>query len=249
MRKRSLLRIPVFVGLLLAGAHGPAHAQWFLDPPPDSVPLIVAGGSAEVRLAPSRAVVYAAVAGRDTSQVSATAAAIAARERLGTALAQLGLRRDAVTLWGAGLGADVPPGPVRMPPGGESESAGAAARFGVRVVVDPFARLDAVLGALARSGVESVQFIRLEAADDSAAVREATERAVAQARLQAEAMARAAGVRLGELRALVTMPSFNEALPDTRFFFQGFPERGAPLAPNDVSVRVVVQGAWRMRRE
>ena len=248
---RPILRATQYVvgaGLLCMSAHGSAHAQWFFNPPSDTVPVITASGSGEVRVAPSRAIVYAAVAGRDTSQAAATASAISARDRVSTALTQLGIRRDAVTLWGVGLGADMPVGPMRMPPQG-GEPAGSAARFGIRVVVDPISRLDAVLAALARAGVESLPYVRLEAGDETAAVREATQRAVSQARVQAESMARAAGVRLGELRSLSTLPAFNEAMAETRFFYPGFQERGATLAPSDVTVRVVVQGTWQIRRE
>lgn len=121
-----------------------------------------------------------------------------------------------------------------------------AARWGVRVVVERIDRLDAVLGALAAAGIESTPHVSLEADGTDDARRRATEQAVAEARREAEAMARAAGGRLGELLNLTSMSELVPSMSgDTRFFFgQGF-ERGATLSPSDARIRVAVHGVWR----
>lgn len=226
--------------MLLPALREPAHAQWFLTPPADTTPVIAASGVGEVLAAPRRAVIHVAVAGRDTARRAATAAATAARNRAIAALADAGFRAENVTLTAAGMGADVPLGAAPSP----SREPGIATRFGLRVVVDPVSRLDAALGALSRAGVDAIQCVRFEVGDE-AALRRATDRAVAQARVQAEARAAAAGVRLGELRALATMPWGHDS-SDTRLFYPGILERGAALLPSDVAVRVMVQASWRI---
>jgi uncharacterized protein len=225
---------------LLAGV--PASAQYFSSPHSDSLPTLVASATAEVLVRPDRAIVFASISERDTEAAAATAAATATRNRALRALREIGVADERVSLWGAGMGSDDPRGMMR--PGGEAS--GSAMRFGVRVVVDPIARLDDVLAALARAGVESVPLIRLEHSNPTAGRDEATVRAVAEARAQAEAMANAAGVRLGELRGLATFGGFEDLGRDVNFFQAAFMDRGGALAPQDVKIRVTVQGTWRI---
>ena len=120
-----------------------------------------------------------------------------------------------------------------------------AARWGLRVVVDRLDRLDAVLGAAAQAGVEGTPLVLLENTRGGQARITATEQAVAQARQQAEAMARAAGGRLGPLISLTSMSNFDGSDPSNRFFMAGGFERGASLVPSNVAVRASVQATWR----
>jgi uncharacterized protein YggE len=227
-----------------AGARD-CQAQFFMTGPGDTVPRIAAVGSVTIPVAPTRAVVYASVAGRDSTSPGALAQASATRDRAAAALGRLGVQ---VAPWGFALGREelgqrVP----RMEPG--PGVGPLAARWGVRVVVDRIDRLDAVLRALAAAGVESTPHVNLEADGADDARRRATEQAVAGARREAEAMARAAGGRLGDLLNLTNMSQLESGLSsDTRFLFgQGF-ERGATLSPSDVRVRASVHGVWRFQR-
>lgn len=225
-----------------AAAARVCHAQFYLGGGPgDNVPRIAAVGSVAIPVAPARAVIYASVAGRDSSGPGALAQASATRDRATAALSRLGVQ---VAPWGFVFGReDLAARMSRM------EGLGTPpllARWGVRVVVDRLDRLDAVLGALAASGVESTPYVSLEAGEDEQARRRATEQAVAEARREAETMARAAGGRLGDLVHLTNMAELSQGMAsDTRFFFgQGF-ERGTTLSPSDVRIRAVVQGVWR----
>jgi uncharacterized protein YggE len=224
-----------------AAAARDCHAQFYLSGPGDNVPRIAAMGSVAIPVAPDRAVIYASVVGLDNTGPGALAQASATRDRATAALSRLGVQ---VAPWGFVLGREaVGPGMGRM----EGPGAGPlAARWGVRVVVDRLDRLDAVLGALAAAGIESTPHVSLEAGRDDEARRRATEQAVAEARREAEAMARAAGGRLGDLVHLTNMSEMGHAMTsDTRFFVgQGF-ERGATLSPSDVRIHAVVQGVWR----
>jgi len=245
---RHLTRVFLLVcGLAAADAAAAraCRAQFFMSGASDTVPRVAAMGSVTIPVAPERAVIYASVAGRDSTGPGALAQASATRDRAAAALGRLGVQ---VAPWGFALGREEPGQRVpRMEPG---PGAGPlAARWGVRVVVDRIDRLDAVLRALAAAGVESTPHVSLEADGTDDARRRATEQAVAEARRDAEAMARAAGGRLGDLLTLTNMSQLESGLSsDTRFLFgQGY-ERGATLSPSDVRIRASVYAVWRFQR-
>lgn len=226
-----------------AAAARACQAQFFMGGASDTVPRIAATGSVTIPVAPERAVIYASVAGRDSTGPGALAQASATRDRAAAALGRLGVQ---VAPWGFALGREeLGPRTPRL----EAGAGPLAARWGVRVAVDRIDRLDAVLRALAAAGVESTPHVSLEADGAADARRRATEQAVTEARHEAEAMARAAGGRLGELLSLTNMSQFESGMgSDTRFFFgQGF-ERGATLSPSDVRIRASVHGVWRFQR-
>lgn len=231
--------------LLVLGLLLPARPAWsqFLAPTTrDSVSAVVSGGAASVLVPPDRAILYVALAARDSAGPAAAAALATGRDRVLRALAPLGLGAEQVTPWGVGYGRDSGPGGMR--PG--SPSSLITAKLGLRVVVDRLDRLDAVLAALARSGVEGVQYAAFESTRDADARRTATERALAEARLQAETMARAAGGQLGELLGVSTFPEFAGGVSAAeRFFAFSQGDRGVTLSPNDVAVRVAVSASWR----
>lgn len=233
--------LAVACAVLLAHA-APARecaAQFFPIAAPDTLPTISAVGSASVPVAPGRAVVYAALVGRDSTGPGALAAATRLRDAATAALTRAGMRTEQLSPWGFTLAGENAP---RMHP---QQTPGPEARWGLRVTVDRMDRLDAVLAALVGAGVESAPFVSLEPGPAEAARRRATEQAVAQARLHAEEMARAAGGRLGELRSLSTYPDYGGQVNgmDVRFLSSGW-DRGGP-APSDVSVRVGVMAVWR----
>lgn len=244
---RLLGALVLVCGLALADAAA-AHAQFFMRGSADSIPMVSATGSAVIPVTPDRAIVYASVVGRDSTGPGALAEASATRDRAMASLARLGIRAEQVAPWGFAIGAEEGPS-GRMPRPGSNPAEAMTARWGVRVVVDRIDRLDAVLAALAAAGIERTAHVSLEATRAVDAERLATEQAVADARRQAEAMARAAGGRLGELITLSNLSEPGVAhMADTRFFFGSGYERAVALNPSDASVRMAVYAAWRFLR-
>jgi uncharacterized protein YggE len=239
---RALVLVCGFV-LADAVAAQRCDAQFFTGSR-DSIPMVTATGSAVVPVTPDRAIVYASVVGRDSTGRGALAGASAIRDRAIASLTRLGIRPEQVAPWGFAMGAEERLGGV---PRGDSYPAEAmTARWGVRVVVERMDRLDTVLAALAAAGIERTAHVGLEATRAADAERLATEQAVADARRQAEAMARGAGGRLGALVSLANYPQIGQLQGgDTRFFFSGGMERSVALNPSDASVRVLVHAAWR----
>ena len=221
----------------------PASAQFFSAESDSSVISVTAMGEASV--APDRMVLFASFYGNAGSGEDAVVAAAAERERAVASLRDLGVSEADIVVSGAAYGAAMDP--RRGPPGpGAPESWDGA--YGLRITVRPLDRLDAVLGALARAGMDQVSYSQVEAPEHlEEAMRLAARRAVEQARVQAEALAEAAGVRLGALVRIITLPDYS-AINDNIRQFGGFPDRGARLAHDDVIVRTTVNVVWGIRR-
>ena len=257
--------------LLLLIAPQPAIAQFVAGLAEDTLPRVTSGGTAAVLVPPDRAVLYVTLTERDTAGTAAVEEVTAARDRILAALAPLGFSVEQVSLWGIGYGRPEGPGSgpptpypvpietIELPPDTAYPGIGqrisivpfarppAVARLGVRVVVEQLDELDAVLAALIGAGIESVAYAAFEVISADEPRRVATERAMGEARLQAEAMARAAGGRLGDLLGVGTFPQFAGGLSAAERFFAFAPgfEPGVNLTPNDVAVRVAVTAAWR----
>ncbi len=230
----------------LAGRSEPAAAQIMIGEPPDT-PYVAASAAVQVPVPADRAIVYIALAGRDTTGARAVAELEVVRSRVLPALERLGYDADAVVPWGYGVGVSMDP---RMgPPGraGIDDEPERMARQGLRVVVNRLDQLDALIGAVAAAGIEGVPLVHFEATQTADVRRRATEQAVAQARQQAEHMARAAGGRLGPLVSLVTMPDFGPGISAVDRFLTFPPgmDRGAQLLASDVTVKVSVQAVWQ----
>ncbi len=239
---RRLALVCSLTAFVLTPGVGSAQVQVVLD---SDEPQVVATASAEISVHPDRVFLYVAIAGVDGSARSAVSQAAATRDIVVAALIPLGFDPDAITPWGFAFGSadqmrQMAPRPEASRPSREFTS-----RLGLRVIVDPVDRLAEVVKALIEAGVESIPRASFEAVDTEDARRQAVGQAVSQARQDAEAMAAAAGGRLGELLRVFTNPDLASTLfARTRFLSSGF-ERGVTLTPSDVMVRVSVQASWR----
>lgn len=221
-----LLALPLVLLPATAAAQQPSA--------PPARPHVVATAESEVQVTPDRALVDVAV------ETRAPTAAAAENARLMAAV------REAV------LGAGVPAAAVSG--GGYSVTAqtvydqgtqrqdGYRAANTLRVETDRFDRLGAVVDAALAAGANRVEGVRYTIGDPTAARRQAIEAAVARARADAEAMARAAGGSLGPLLELSTARS---AAPGV---VSDIALRAAPgetsITPRRLGVRATVLARW-----
>ena len=239
---RGLALVCSLAAFVLTPGVGSAQVQFVFD---SDEPQVVASATAVIPVQPDRVLLYVAIAGVDGSAGSAISQATATRDIVVAALIPLGYDPDAITPWGFAFGSadqmrQIPPRPEASRPSREFTS-----RLGLRVIVEPVDRLAEVVKALINAGIESIPSASFEAVDTEEARKEAVGQAVSQARRDAEAMAEAAGGRLGELLRVFTNPDLASTLfARTRFLSSGF-ERGVTLTPSDVMVRVSVQASWR----
>jgi len=204
---------------------------------------IVANGVGEVRVRPSRAVVYFTVETSAESGVLAASENGVRRTKVLDTLAVMGYPATEVPTYAyaAGPAMDVPmrqPGPT---------TPRFTSKAGLQVTVSPLARLEDVVHAILWVGDTQIQYVAYEADDQEARAR-AIEAAVTQAQRDAEAMARAAGGRLGPLLQLTTLPDFVGWNASRAMLLErAISMRGPTLVPSDMAVRVIVQGRWEFR--
>ncbi|MDH5759613.1 MAG: SIMPL domain-containing protein [Gemmatimonadota bacterium] len=205
--------------------------------------VINVSGMGEVIVPPSRAIVFFELSSRE----SVPSAAAQANEVLHTAVAEalegLGYSRDQVVPWGYGAGQSNDMMRGARPPGSEIVPS-YEVRYGVRVTVEPVERLNEIVSAAMAAGVKAVPMVLFQVADEEDARRRATRLAVSRARADAEAIAEAAGGRLGALVGISTFPEYDRSMMGNRFFSGGFPGQGVQLIPSDLTVRQSIHGVW-----
>lgn len=186
-----LLALPLFSGLLAGGLSLPAEGQQ----PTSQVPQVVTIGRGEVEVKPDRARVELGVETR-AETAAAAASANSARQRavldtiqrMGIASRQVQTANLQVTPEMVYPGQDQPP-----------RVAGYVARNSVRIEVEKLDQTGSLVDAALAKGATNIRGLSFYSSKSVEARREALSRAVKAARLDAEAMAAAAGVQLGSL--------------------------------------------------
>lgn len=183
----------VCLGLLAAAcspATVPATAQ---QPPPDSPRTLEVSASAAVVRAPDRAIVDLAVETVAPTARAATAGNAESMTAVLAALEALGVERSAIQTRSVSLS----PRYDRRPNADEPVITGYQAVNRVAVPVSDVSGVGRVIDAAVGAGANRVLGIRFELADPEAAYHEALQRAVAQARREAEVAAAALDEVLG----------------------------------------------------
>jgi uncharacterized protein len=193
----SRLLLNIGISAFLLGSAGAAYGQASAVPP---APQIVTQGRSEIEVAPDRAELRLSVetrastgaeAGRQNSQI---VAAVLDTLRRGFGLTD----RDLVT-----LGYMLQPQMVYPRDGAAPRVEGYVATNTVRVRTGSIDRVGAMIDASLRKGATNISGLSFSATGTDDARRTALSMAVEQARRDAEAMAVAAGGRLGPLLELI----------------------------------------------
>lgn len=223
------------------------------------VPHTQSSGRGEVRVTPDHAIITAVVDSRaDTAGVAAAEntqrydALVQALHSAGVAAGQIsspGYTVNAATggayptpeMFGAMVTGTAPRAPARAP--------SAVARRSVRVDMVRMADVDRVAAAALEAGATQIG-VQFAAASLESAQRAALTAAVADARANAEAMARGAGGTLGRLVDLNTayapfsgLVSYESSSPSEGGFFLG---AGSPPAVRDITVVAMVSARWEI---
>ncbi len=224
---------------LAAAAPAPPAAQ---PAPPPAPRVIRVSGEGHVRVRPDVAVVQAGVelTGKDLQKVSADVSA--QTRRLYAALEQAGIaEKDVQTVrhdvqvqrpWKDGQ-----PGPIT----------GYTVADEVRVTVRDLSRLGATLERVVAAGSNVLRGLSFEKEDPTAEQAQALARAVTAARAKADAVARAAGVALGEVLEVseggggVPRPVFQPGL------MRAAVQEAAPVSPGEVEVQATAQLTFAIR--
>ena len=205
---------------------------------PASGPVIVATGRGEVRLPPDVAIVHLVIAAR-ASTATAAATETARRVRAVT---------DTLRHWS--LAPEIT-APVAFEVHTNEAYAEARlvdyeAKAVLTVRVREFARLAAIVDGALAAGATTVPSIRFESDTADAARMHAFGRAYDQARRKAEAIARAAGVTLGQLVLLDTGRDYDVGSAMDEYIFDDPMIAGTRTPRRDVAVSASVSATWRL---
>ena len=206
-----------------------------------TVPQLTARGVGEVEITPDRCeVIWQVVTRAATAARASDANASGVRAVLDTLRRAFGLTDRDLGTAGYSLTQQMSyPGDGKPP-----QLVGYVATNSVRLKTDQLARIGAMLDAAIAKGATNVSGLTFFAASSDDARRRALGIAVDRARRDAEAMARAAGGRLGQLLELTSEFSAEpRPMPMAEMAMMRVAE--TPIQPSDIKVSAAVVGRWR----
>jgi uncharacterized protein YggE len=219
--------------LVLAGA-APAAAQ---TPRPET-PEIATGGHGEVVLQPDYARLHLGIEVRGATAAAASSQIGARAQQARAAIQAKGFPLDSIRVSGFDVSPNYRFDPVR-------KLVDYVGRATVELTVRPVSRLAAVMDTALVSGINDIRGIDFRSDSLPAARDRALALALGKARRDAEALARAAGGRVGRL---LTMTTEAASIPYERAQVGMMAMRaetsGAPPVEREVIVQVSVQAKW-----
>jgi len=237
---RSILRLSLIVACASSMGAATSSAQSVAGLSP--TPSIVTSGTGEAKVTPDRAAVMVNVQTR-----AATAAAAAAENARRTtavldAIGKLGLPKSQLTTEGYSVNPEMVYGSGQTP-----RVTGYVVTNTVRAETRRPEQAGAIIDAALGAGANVINGLSFYASSIDEPRREAIAAAVASARADAEAMARAAGGSLGDLIELSTQ---GPTIPPRPMYDMAVMARKAdaaptPVNPGEQTVSVFVSARWR----
>jgi len=230
-------RFVLSTALLVLTAQPPLSVQAQTPGTPD-VPTLETSGQGEVRVAPDRATVMLAVQTEATT--AATAAASNARR----------LRAVLDTLRAVGLTSEqlstlnYTVYPRYAPNTSTPHVVGYTVTNSVRAEVESIANVGKVIDAALGGGANEVSSLSFYSSTEAEARRRAIALAVQQARADAEALATAAGGKLGPLVNLSTGPATSPIYPMARMSMAAA-AAPTPIEPGQQTISATVVARWQ----
>ena len=230
--------LAVFAAVSTSLAPESALAQ---APTAESQPQISATAWVDAHVSPSRAMILVGLSGE-----GGDAATAAARlHELETAVRSAVGPSTSVVSWGFGMGENQQIRRMLQQDQQITTSRDFLARAGIAVLVEPLEEIPRMATTLTNAGVKAINGVMYFNDDDDPEMQRAIERAVRLARRNAEQLATAEGARLGAVVRLSSNPQFGgNAI--SRFNWND--QSGVPLQPNEIVIRVMVQGTWELVR-
>jgi uncharacterized protein len=231
---------------VIAGALGlslNAEAQQPVAVVTPTPPQIVVTGSGETRVTPDRAIINIGVYSRATTAAAAARENARKQQAIVDTIRALGIPREQIST----TQFNVHPEMRHIPQSGRSEITGYAVNNVVRVEVRQLDRVAALIDAALAKGANQINSLDFFVFNADEPRRRALTQAIERARLDAEAMARAAGGSLGTLLELSTV---HGPVPIVRREMTMAAERGqadvaTPIEPGEEVIRAAVTARWQ----
>jgi uncharacterized protein YggE len=233
------MRLPVstvFAGvLILASARVSAQT-----PARSDVSEITTSGRGEIHVAPDRATVLITIETHASSAAAASSANSEVTNSTIKAVRAAAAAQDTVTTESY----------MVMPDYKNNKPSGFQARNTVRVRLQDITRVGPVVDAALAAGATQVPQVQFTSSASLSARRQAIRLAVAEARMDAEALADAAGGSVGKLLSVTTGGNFGissarlESVVVTGLAASTGGYTPPPMIPNDVVVPAIVNARW-----
>ena len=238
MRNKLLIVSVLMVLAVLLSACGPA-----LSGSQPAVRNMSVTGAGQVSLRPDIAYIYIGVHTEDPSAADAVAKNNADTQKLIEALSAEGVASDDIRTSNFSIWTNTPYSMDGMP--GEPVY---VVDNTVYVTVRDLAGLGELLDAAVQAGANNINSIQFDVADKSQALSEARKLAVDAARAQAEELAAAAGVSLGEIQTI----SYYDSMPYPVFDGKGMgggaaAEMAVPINPGTMQLTVTVTISYEIK--
>ncbi|HEU5175407.1 MAG TPA: SIMPL domain-containing protein [Gemmatimonadaceae bacterium] len=237
------MRIAVLLSAFLLVAPSLPAQQ---SPAPVRPAEIAVSAQGEAKAAPDRAVVTLGVQSRATTASDAARENARVQRAVLDTLRAMGFRSEQLSTANFNVRPEYAPAPDRSGPPGVT---GYVVSNTVQATMHDTERVAQVVDAALAKGANTVHGLYFMLADAAPARREAIADAVAKARGDAEALARAAGGSLGRILELTTLPGPGELRTYSRAAYGGV-AGGAitPVEPGQASVMAAVTVRWELVR-
>lgn len=236
-------RILVLSGLLALSA-GPALAQTVAPEPPRVISVSATG---VVQRQPDRAVLMIAVESHAATAQQASQTNARKMDAVFSTLRTLGIVAPNVQTVSYGLSPEYGQPDPRSTTPNVPRVVGYAAINMVRVQTDSILRVGAIIDAVVKAGANRIDNLSFELRDPESARLEALRKAVEKARAEADAVATAAGQRLGVPTAISTSSGY-EPRPMYRVAMDAVAEMPAPtpVEAGNLSVTATVNITYKL---
>ena len=229
----------------LALLAAPLAAQAPTTPPP---PQIVTNGEGEAQVTPDRARVHIAVETRAATAGAAASENARIQRAVLDRLRALGIPADRLTTTGYSVQPEYAHRDRNGTPVEQPRVTGYVARNTIRADVHQMAQVGTVIDAALAAGANRLGGLDMYSSREDAVRREALANAVRAARTDAEAMATAAGGRLGPLLELTSGGFFRPPPPYASAMARGMEvqqQADTPISPGEQTLRANVMARWQ----
>jgi uncharacterized protein len=236
----SLIVLGVPFTTSVAAGQQPAQPAMHMMTP---VPEIVTSAQGEARYTPDRAHIYIGVQTRAETAEKAGAENAKRQQAVIDAIRSLGIAKDQIST----VNYNVYPEQQYHPEQGDKEPkiVGYNVTNTVRVEVRDIAKIGAVIDAALSKGANDINSLDFYASDEDGLRRQALAQAVERARGDAEALARGAGGRLGDLIELSSAPVSGPPRPMPMMMTEAKARTDTPINPGEQTMTVTVSARWR----
>jgi uncharacterized protein len=235
---RTWLSVIASFGLSLAA--GAQQSVGSASPPPQ----IAVSGVGETRVTPDRAVINIGVYSRATTAAAAARDNARKQQAIIEALRGLGIPREQIST----TQFNVSPEMRNIPQSGRNEITGYSVSNTVRVEVRQLDQVAAVIDAALAKGANQINSLDFFVFNTDEPRRRALAQAIERARLDAEAMARAAGGSLGTLLELSTgyapVPIMQRQMGMVAAA-RAQADVATPIEPGEEMIRAMVTARWQ----